>query len=183
VIEGTPRGWALQVLAEATIRIMMRHRPSKPLLLWVAFALIATACSASEPGEGSAADRDALARTSIAIRNAFAQGDVDAIMSYHHPDVIKALGFNNYVVGRDALRAGLTETLKLNRVEFTECKLESLLFNGDTAVEISTVTIKGTSKADGKSSLMTARAMVVYVRYKESPTGWASIREVIQPGN
>jgi hypothetical protein len=23
--------------------------------------------------------------------------------------------------------------------------------------------------------------MVVYMRYKESPTGWASIRELIQP--
>lgn len=162
---------------------MTCHRRSKLLLLWIAFALIATGCFASEPGEGSQADRNALARTSIGIRNAFAQGDVDAIMAYHHPDVVKALGFHNYVVGREALRAGLAETLRANRVEFTEYKLENLLFNEDTAVEIATVTIKGTSKADGKSSLMSARAMVVYVRYKESPTGWASIREVIQPGN
>jgi ketosteroid isomerase-like protein len=166
-----------------TIRGMRWHRLSKLLLVWVAFALSAAGCFASEPGEGTQADRDALARTSIAIRNAFADGDVDTIMAYHHPDVIKALGFNNYVVGRDAVRAGLAGTLKSSRVEFTNYTLESLLFNGDTAVEIATVTIKGTSKADGTSSQMTARSMVVYVRYKESPSGWASIREVIQPGN
>jgi hypothetical protein len=29
--------------------------------------------------------------------------------------------------------------------------------------------------------LFRGRTQVVYVRYKRSPTGWASIREIIQP--
>jgi hypothetical protein len=31
--------------------------------------------------------------------------------------------------------------------------------------------------------LITGRSMVVYVRYPKSPTGWASIREIVQPAS
>ncbi|MEM8902043.1 MAG: hypothetical protein AAGC85_28305 [Bacteroidota bacterium] len=33
------------------------------------------------------------------IRNAFADGDVEAIKALHHPEVIKALGYNNLQKG------------------------------------------------------------------------------------
>src|SRR5215471_1684958 len=49
----------------------------------------------------SNADRESLQKTGEAIRAAFAQGDVDRIMVYHHPEVIKALSFHKYLVGRD----------------------------------------------------------------------------------
>jgi len=60
----------------------------------------------------SNADRESLQKTGEAIRAAFAQGDVDRIMVYHHPEVIKALSFHKYLVGRDAVAEDLRKTLQ-----------------------------------------------------------------------
>jgi len=54
-------------------------------------------------------DRDALQKTSEAIRGRFCSRDVPAIMAYHHPDVIKALSFQKYLTGHDARRADLRQ--------------------------------------------------------------------------
>jgi len=95
--------------------------------------------------------------------------------------VIKALGYNHYLVGRDALKADLQQSLQLNHLEFKESRVESVFFQGDTAVEESVFTIQGTPKNGGQPFQFKGRSLVVYVRYKHSPTGWASIREIIQP--
>jgi ketosteroid isomerase-like protein len=126
-------------------------------------------------------DRELLKKTSEGIREGFANGDIAAIMSYHHPDVIKAFSYTSYLNGREAVKADLLKTLKLYNLEFTKNDVESLLITGNTAVEQTLFTIKGTPKKDGASFVFKGRAMVVYVRYKESPTGWATIRETIQP--
>lgn len=126
-------------------------------------------------------DRESLQKTSEAIRTAFAQGDVDRIMAYHHPDVIKALSFHKYLVGRDAVAEDLRQTLQKFILEFEENRVESLLIQGDTAIEQTVFAIKSTPKNGGESYLFRGRTQVVYVRYKKSPTGWASIREIIQP--
>jgi ketosteroid isomerase-like protein len=55
------------------------------------------------------------------------------------------------------------------------------LLRGDTAIEQSVFTIRSTPKAGGAPVIFKGRAMVVYVRYAKSPTGWASLREMIQP--
>jgi ketosteroid isomerase-like protein len=123
----------------------------------------------------------ALQKTSEAIRAAFAKGDVAAAMEYHHPDVVKALAFNKRLNGRDAVAADLSGTLQLFNLEFVANQVESLLIEGNTAVEQTLFAIKGTPKGGGEPFVVKGRAMVVYVRYKESPTGWASIREMIQP--
>jgi len=127
------------------------------------------------------ADREALEKTGAAIRAAFAAGDVAAVMKYHHPDVTKALAYNRLLVGREAVAADLGNTLRQYRLEFVENQVESLLIERDTAVEMTRFTIRSTPIAGGQPSLFRGRTMVVYVRYKESPTGWASIREIIQP--
>jgi ketosteroid isomerase-like protein len=160
---------------------MNRHRVS--LLLIVAFALATgcIACSAQEGNAGSAEDRASLAKTGDAIRAAFASGDVDAIMAYHHPDVVKALSPDGPLVDRNALKAYLEKSFQSTQVAFKENHVENTIFLGDSAVEISTFTIQGTPKTGGAPFLFKGRAMVVYVRYKQSPTGWASIREVVQP--
>jgi protein subunit release factor A len=85
------------------------------------------------------------------------------------------------LVGRDAVAADLTNTLRQYHLEFVENNVESLLIHDSTAVEQTLFTIRGTPVSGGESFLFKGRAMVVYVRYKESPTGWASIREIIQP--
>jgi ketosteroid isomerase-like protein len=126
-------------------------------------------------------DRAALERTSKAIRDAFARGDLATMMAYHHPDVVKALSFHSYQNGRDAVEAGLRSGFQQYRMEFVEHRLEYLMIRGDTAVEESLFTIRSTPKAGGAPFIFKGRAMVVYVRYKESPSGWASIREMIQP--
>jgi ketosteroid isomerase-like protein len=162
---------------------MNRNRLPILLVVSITFATLTAGCLARDSYTGSTGDRDSLEKTSEAIRAAFARGDIDTIMSYHHPDVIKALSYGRYLIGRDAVKADLLETLRRFNLEFTDHRVESTLFQGDTAVEESVFTIKGTPKSGGESFLFKGRAMVVYVRYKKSPTGWASIREIIQPAN
>jgi len=143
-------------------------------LLLIAYCVVLTH---AEPNP----DRESLQKTSEAIRTAFAQGDVDTIMAYHHPDVIKALSFHKYLVGRDAVAEDLRRTLQQFTLEFQENRVESLLIQGDSAIEQTVFAIKSTPKSAGESYLVRGRTQVVYVRYKKSPTGWASIREIIQP--
>ena len=126
-------------------------------------------------------DRAAIKKMGAAIRAAFAQGDIAAIMAYHHPDVNKALAWNQYLVGRDAVEADLRATFQQYHLEFEEYELEDLIVEGNMAVEQALFAIRGTPEGGGDSFLFRGRASVVYVRYSESPAGWASLREVIQP--
>jgi ketosteroid isomerase-like protein len=151
--------------------------------LFCSIALLAPTFLAIPSRADSASDRSAIEATGQAIRAAFAAGNVAEVMRYHHPDVRKALSFQNVEVGRDAVAAGLKDTLRKVHLEFVENNVESLLIEGDTAIEQTVFTIKATPRDGGQPSLFHGRTMVVYVRYKESPTGWASIRELIQPAN
>lgn len=126
-------------------------------------------------------DQKALEQTSINIRKAFAEADIEAIKSYHHPNVIKALATDKLLKGREAVLQDLTGTLEAFKLEFIENHVESLLIEGNVAIEQTQFAIKGTPKNGGESFLFKGRTMVVYVRYAKSPTGWASIREIIQP--
>jgi|SRR5215472_6387737 len=146
-----------------------------------AVVLLFLACSMGDTHAGPEKDRELLQKTSESIRAAFARGDVAAVMAYHHPDVIKALNFHRYLTGRDAVEADLRGTLQQFNLEFEENHVESLLIQGDTAVEQTVFTIKSTPKSGGESHLFRGRTQVVYIRYGGSPTGWASIREIIQP--
>jgi ketosteroid isomerase-like protein len=154
---------------------MKRTRLYTAVVVSLAFAFFASGARAADT------DREALEKTGAAIRAAFAAGDVATAMKYHHPEVVKALGYNKVLVGRDAVASNLASTLRQNHLEFVENHVESLLIENDTAVEMTLFAIKGTPIAGGAPFPFKGRTMVVYVRYKESPTGWASIREVIQP--
>jgi ketosteroid isomerase-like protein len=152
------------------------------LTMVAAPALFSARCFAGDTTyAGSDKDRVSLQRTGEAIRAAFAAGDVDAILAYHHPDVIKALSAEKYLVGRAAVKRDLLETLQGYNLQFEESHVESTFFQGDTAVEESTFSIRSTPKNGGQPFVFKGRSLVVYVRYKKSPTGWASIREIIQP--
>jgi len=153
----------------------------KILRSFVAAILVLLTVSAEKAYGQSEKDRTALHKTSEEIRAAFAHGDVAAILSYHHPDVVKALGFHRTLNGRDAVEADLRKTLEQFRLEFVENHVESLLIHGDTAVEQTMFAIKVIPKDGGAANLFKGRTQVVYVRYEKSPTGWASIREIIQP--
>ena len=114
------------------------------------------------------------------IRKAFSEGDVEKIKSLHHPDVIKALGYNDIKTGREEVISGLVGTLENYNLEFVKNEVESILVNGDIAIEQTKFSIKGTPKKGGESFIFNGRTMVTYIRYNKSPTGWATIREIIQ---
>jgi len=162
----------------------MKNKHIRALLAAVFAASVAlVGCSSGNKYAGSKGDRESLEKTDEAIHAAFARGDIDTIMAYHHPDVIKALQYNKYLVGRNAVKADLSNTLRDFHLEFKEHKVENTLFQGDTAEEQSVFTIEGTPKNGGAPFLFKGRALVIYVRYRESPTGWAAIREIIQPAS
>jgi len=115
------------------------------------------------------------------IREAFTNGDIEKIKSLHHPDVIKALGYTDVKVGREAVMDGLEETLRNFTLEFVKNDVENILFQDNIAVEQTRFSIKGTPKNGGEPFLFSGRTMVTYIRFDKSPTGWATIREIIQP--
>ncbi len=115
------------------------------------------------------------------IRDAFSNGDIQKIKSLHHPEVIKALGYNDLKIGRDEVIDGLIGTLQAFDLEFIENVVESILTRENIAIEQTRFTIKGTPKNGGDPFIFKGRTMVTYTRYEESPTGWATIREIIQP--
>jgi ketosteroid isomerase-like protein len=155
----------------------------RSLLAILLLAIPVVLSTHSTLGHGTELDKDraAIEKTSRAVRAAFAQGDVDTIMLYHHPEVNKALAWNKYLVGRDAVAADLRATFQNYHLEFLEDKTESLRIHGDTAIQQDVVSIKGTPKQEGKPFLFKGRALVILVRYDKSPTGWATIHEMIQP--
>lgn len=115
------------------------------------------------------------------IRKAFSEGDIEKIKSVHHPDVIKALGYNDIKNGRDEVMEGLAGTHDNYNLEFIENDVESILMQDNMAIEQTRFVIKGTPKEGGDLFLFNGRTMVTYIRYDKSPTGWATIREIIQP--
>jgi ketosteroid isomerase-like protein len=121
-----------------------------------------------------------ILKTGELIRAAFSKGDIEAIKSFHHPDVIKALGYKTLQNGRDAVIEGLRGTLEGYTLDFVENKVESILIQGDIAIEQTLFSIKGTPKKGGEPFVFSGRTMVTYIKYEKSPTGWATIREIIQ---
>lgn len=124
--------------------------------------------------------RQEILKTGELIRAAFSNGDIETITSFHHPDVIKALSYGNLLTGRDAVIKDLTGTLENFTLEFVANTIESILIEGDIAIEQTLFSIKGTPKKGGDSFTFSGRTMVTYIKYKKSPTGWATIREIIQ---
>lgn len=126
-------------------------------------------------------DRAAIEKTSEAVRAAFARGDIPAILSYHHPDVTKGLAYNRYLAGRSALEADLRSTFENYRLEFLQNDVEILSIHGDIATEQILFSVKGTPKKNAPPFLFKGRTMLILVRYNNSPTGWATLREIVQP--
>ena len=125
--------------------------------------------------------KDQILKNGEIIRKAFSEGDIEKIKSLHHPDVIKALGYNDLKTGRDEVINGLKGTLHNFNLEFVKNDVENILVKDSIAIEQTKFSIKGTPKNGGESFVFSGRTMVTYVKYDMSPTGWATIREIIQP--
>ncbi|RAJ74971.1 ketosteroid isomerase-like protein [Chitinophaga dinghuensis] len=121
-----------------------------------------------------------LNRATAAIRGAFEKGDAELVTQLHSPDIIKYFGGKNVVTGREQLKKGLQDWFEHSKVEFVENKVENTIFNGEIAIQTSIFAIKTTPKIGGKASIGRGRSMVIYKKDKNSPTGWLSLREIVQ---
>jgi hypothetical protein len=66
------------------------------------------------------------------------------------------------------------------KTEFIENKIESTVFNGDAVIETCIFAMRAIPKNGDSTRIYRGRSMVVYVRFKDSPTGWVSLREMTQ---
>jgi ketosteroid isomerase-like protein len=128
----------------------------------------------------SAGNRTSLDKATAAIRAAFEKGDAALVAKLHSPDIVKYFGGNNVVVGRAALEKGLKDWFQQAKVEFIENTVESTVFIGRTAIQTGIFAIKTIPKDGTKSSIGRGRSMVIYIRDESSPTGWLSLREMVQ---
>jgi ketosteroid isomerase-like protein len=147
-----------------------------PLLI---MTLLVLGCSRGRSDQTADKQRS-LDKATASIRDAFARGDVAAIVALHSPEVVKYFGGSNVVTGRAGLARQLTGMFKSSKVEFTENKVENTAFTGEMAVQTVIFGLKIIPRAGGKATFFRGRSMVVYVRDQHSPTGWYSLREMTQ---
>ncbi|MGD1846110.1 MAG: YybH family protein [Salibacteraceae bacterium] len=147
-------------------------------LLLVLYLLLLVACQSPANEEHI---RQQILDNGAVIRAAFAEGDLQKIEALHHPKVEKALGYTNVQKGREAVIKGVATTLENYSIEFIENEVESILIDGNLAIEQTKFSIAGKPKKGGEPFTFSGRTLVTYIRYEKSPTGWATIREIIQP--
>jgi ketosteroid isomerase-like protein len=147
---------------------------------FIFISLILSSCCSSTQSDNLAADKIALEKTKAAFADAFARGDVKALVALHHPDIVKYFGGNNVVTGRAELAKGLTAMFRTTKMELIQNQVESTAFNGSTIIETCIFAFRSTPRNGGKPSIGRGRSMTVFVRYKDSPYGWVSIREMAQ---
>jgi ketosteroid isomerase-like protein len=142
--------------------------------------LIISGCSTTPQSDDLAADKATLEKTKAAFAAAFARSDVKTLVALHHPDIVKYFGGNNVVTSRAQLAQGLTAMFRTSKMELIQNKVESTAFNGNTIIETCIFAFRSTPVNGGKPSIGRGRAMTVFVKYKDSPYGWVSIREMAQ---
>lgn len=124
--------------------------------------------------------RDEIINHGKLIRKAFGEEDIETLKLTHHPNVIKALAYNNIHKGRSEVIKGLKETLKNYKLEFVKNDIENIFIRNNIAIEQTIFTIRGTAKKGNDTFTFSGRTMVTYIKSTESPTGWVTIREIIQ---
>lgn len=123
-----------------------------------------------------------ISATGLAVREAFKNGDVETIKRYHHPDVIKALSYNNLKVGREAVLQGLRETMANFELEFIgEREEELFIHKGDMVIKQMLFGLRLIPKNGDEPFIFRGRTLIILQRHPESPSGWATIHEIIQP--
>ncbi|MEO1486613.1 MAG: nuclear transport factor 2 family protein [Bacteroidota bacterium] len=127
--------------------------------------------------------QDAIDETNSAVREAFLKGDLATISKYHHPDVTKALAFDNIVNNREEAIEGLRQTMSQFDMEFMDDrKTEKIHIRKDMVMMQAQFALKLTPKNGDSSFVYRGRTLLVYVPCPESPTGWGTLHEMIQPG-
>jgi ketosteroid isomerase-like protein len=148
--------------------------------LFITICFLGMSACSDRNGSGSPEDRESFGKTKALILEGFSKGDVKAVLAMHHPDVVKYFGGKNIITGREGLRKQLTDMFNYGKTEFIENNIESTVYNGDAVIETSIFAMRLIPKNGDSAHVFRGRSMVVYVRYRDSPTGWASLREMTQ---
>lgn len=123
-----------------------------------------------------------IAETGSAVREAFKKGDLETIKLYHHPEVTKALSYTNLQKGREEVLKGLKETMVNFELEFLDEKTtEKFMYQGDLVIQQMRFALRLIPKNGDDPFVFRGRTLLVLQRYDESPTGWATLHEIIQP--
>ena len=153
------------------------------LILQLLIVLLISTCAYTQNITDTVALRQSLDNATAAIRKAFEDGDAVLVGKLHSPNVIKYFGGNNVIIGRDAIEKGARDWFQNTKVEFVENTVENTEFIGNIAIQTSIFSFKTTPKNGGKSSVSgRGRSMVIYIQDKSSPTGWLTLREIVQEG-
>ncbi len=153
----------------------------KRIASWMLLFALISACNPSNTTTEEEVARQITA-TGRAVREAFKNGDMETIKLYHHPEVIKALSYNNLQMGRESVLDGLKETMANFDLEFLDEKTEeSFIYQGDLVIKQMRFGLRLVPKNGADPFIFRGRTLLVLQRYAESPTGWATIHEIIQP--
>ena len=103
--------------------------------LFLLLIIIFPSCQEVKEEENAKAQLEA---TSQAIRAAFAAGDVDEIMKYHHPNVSKVFSYNDSPKSYDEVKKSLLDLTSNNDVSFGRRgrKLAYKWFNSYSPIQI-----------------------------------------------
>lgn len=166
---------------------LMETKKGKMKLTWQiiekGFLLMAAIGSCSS--ENTTTEEEAfqqITETGLAVREAFKKGDLETIKLYHHPEVTKAIGYNNLQIGREEVLNGLKETLTNYELEFLDEKTtEKFIYRGDLVIKQMRFALRLVPKNGDSPFIFRGRTLLVLQRYNESPTGWVTLHEIIQP--
>ncbi|MEM7568480.1 MAG: DUF4440 domain-containing protein [Pseudomonadota bacterium] len=125
-------------------------------------------------------DVAAIEETRRRVFSAYKAGDLATMMAYFHPDVIQIPAFDKVLDGKAAVEANYAAALAHFQITMTDA-LENLSISADMASTHGTYDIVLTPKAGGAAMQRSGRYMVIMKRWAESPTGWSTFRELVQP--
>ena len=153
----------------------------KRIANWMLLFALTSSCNLSNTTTEEEVARQITA-TGLAIREAFKIGDIETIKLYHHPNVTKALAFNTLQKGREEVLNGLKETMANFDLEFLDQKTEEVfIYQCDLVIKQMRFGLKLVPKNGDDPFIFKGRTLLVLQRYEKSPTGWATIHEIIQP--
>lgn len=118
--------------------------------------------------------------TRAAVFAAYRAGHLDVMMQHFHPEVIQIPAYDKVLVGKEAVRANYAAALSLFKIDMTD-DLENMAVDGNMATTHGLYKVVLTPKAGGEGMERTGRYMVLMRRWADSPTGWSTFRELVQP--
>lgn len=128
------------------------------------------------------ADVAAIEETRAIVFAAYKAGDLDTMMLHFHPDVIQIPSYEKQLIGKDAVRANYAAALEMFDIVLSD-HLEDMHIDGDIASTHGLYTVTLTPKGGGAALSRSGRYMVLMKRWKASPTGWSTFRELVQPAD